>query len=293
METKLENVISNMKFTIDPNTVPEPERPDCPNCGGLGMIWYHVPLGDPMFGKTRPCSNPKCPVMSKNRREQQDRVFKGSNWVSDYDDKTFEAFHVYAHNYEAFKGKGGGFCAAWKFSRAEGKPFGLRDAAKEAMNYHWKEVDNTPRQCLVLTGDVGVGKTMLAVAATNVLKTAGELVLFVRVYDLIDKIQRTYHRDYQGPSTTEVTQIFLDVPFLILDEFGVKNYTDNRLEILEAIIRYRDKLDMPFMATTNLSLNEFYSSWGKQIGDIVAKAHWVPVTGDKLRQTVTRMVETF
>jgi hypothetical protein len=78
-----------------------------------------------------------------------------------------------------------------------------------------------------------------------------------------------------------------------VDEFNLKNYTRDRLEIFEDVMRARDKAGLPFMATTNLSLDQFTANWEPQIADVIAKAHWVRMGGVKLRLTSTSEVDSF
>jgi hypothetical protein len=69
--------------------------------------------------------------------------------------------------------------------------------------------------------------------------------------------------------------------------------TDDRVSILEEVVRYRDGHQQPTLFTTNWDLPTFLDRWGMQIGDIVAKAHWIKIGGLKLRKTVEGAVESF
>lgn len=269
----------------------------CETCQGMGMVTYNVPLGHPRFGKVFPCPAPDCPIVLQNMRRRQAILLRKSHWAEVYDTLTFETWQAWAQERDAWRGKIGAYCAAYMFAHRVGEPFRLSDAAR-ACGQEWPSLkDDLPRTSLVLTGDVGLGKTGLAISVTNVLRTANRLVLFLRAGELVGEIQKIYglsrNPAYDGPSADDVKEVARSAPFLILDEFNLKNYTADRMEILEDIMRARDRAGLPFMATTNLSLNDFYANWERQVADVVAKAHWVPMSGEKFRETTYSEVESF
>jgi hypothetical protein len=79
---------------------------------------------------------------------------------------------------------------------------------------------------------------------------------------------------------------------LILDECNLP-ITDDRISILEEVVRYRDAHQHPTLFTTNWDLSTFQEKWGMQIGDVVAKAQWIDISKLKLRKTVEGAVESF
>lgn len=274
-----------------------PEPPQCATCGDLGVVRYDVPIEDVNFGKFRPCPNPACPTVAANLRRRQELLLKKSHWTDSYSAYTFESWYEYVESRDVWAGKAGAYCAATMFAECGGQPFTLADAAS-AQGQVWPNLQSDgPRSSLLLSGDVGMGKTGLAVSAANLLRDNGKMVLFLRAAELIDEVQDCYRRgkdsEYSGPTADDVKQVMRTAPLLIVDEFNLKNYTRDRLEILEDVMRARDKAGLPFMATTNLSLDQFYQQWEKQIADVVAKAHWVRMGGHKLRDTSVTEVESF
>ncbi len=282
----LQNALNNLP-DIHLLDKPEPIAPACESCNGTGYISFNVPVGNPYFGKLHTCDNPDCPVVAGRRREQVSIVMQRSTWDIDYGNLTFESFwYLIDPIPDGWTGKRGAYSATNMFAINNGRPFTLPEAARRAFDMVWPgKVDTRESIGVVLTGEVGLGKTGLAVAAANLLMAMNMPVVFIRVRDLIARIQETYKQNYDGESADQRLKFYSSVRFLILDEFALENYTDDRLEIVETIIRSRDRSNLPTMITTNLTLKDVYANWQPRIADIVAKSHWVQIGGVKLRQT--------
>lgn len=271
--------------------VDEPAPPSCPVCNDTGFIRYDVPIADSRFGKIYACPEPGCATAAKTRQNQSDTIMKHSTWEADYSKFTFDSFYQLVESLQAWPGKRGAYAAAntFAYTLPSGDPFTLQQAAQYVWERDWPDADDRASNSLVLTGDVGLGKTSLAAAVTNALRQQSVNVVFSRTLDLIERVQETYQEGWQGKTADQVKGFFARVPYLILDEFGIKSYTNNRLETLEDIIRERDRRGLPFLITTNLTLEQVYELWQPQIADIVAKAHWVEIGGVKLRQTARKV----
>ena len=262
----------------------------CVTCQDTGYYTLDVHYTDARFGKMYPCDNPECAVKAKQRRAQSAAVMEQSTWEQDYGALTFDSFAALMEKHGDWTGKRAAYAAALAFAVYDKQPFTLRQAAQYAFQVDMPGADDRASQSLVLTGDVGLGKTGLATGATNELRAQDKNVVFIRTLDLIERVQETYREDWQGKTADQVKGFFARVDYLILDEFGIKSYTNNRLETLEDIIRERDRRGLPFLLTTNLTVEQVYDLWQPQIADIVAKAHWVEVGGVKLRHTTRKVV---
>lgn len=291
----LEQALRQMAGKIMVLDTPEIVPLICSSCDGLGYIRYEVPISDVRFGKLYPCPDPNCPIMHQHRRQQILKVMETrSSWIDDDNAMTFASFRdlMGKPNSSNWKGKRGAYAMAMAFSRAY-RPFTENEASQAAFKEDWPNAKPGVSQSVVFTGGVGIGKTGLAKAAMNDLSEQDKVGIFIRLPDLITHVQEGYRGNsdsYDGSETAETRiQIFANAPYLIIDEFETDDYTPDRKRIVEAIIRGRaDRPNMPpFMITTNLTLDEMYSEkkWGKRIADVVAKAHWVPMGGLKLRQT--------
>lgn len=295
MSQQLEAVLEEMKAKFGQDfaetSLTELTVPMCMECQDTGYIRFDVPYGHEYFGRMYRCTNPDCPTTQRMFQEQSQRMAVLSTWEDSYAGWTFESYQqiIYAVGQDKWEGKRGAFAAAKSFAIANGVEFTLNQAAQAIWQKDWKgEVSPRASQSVILTGDVGLGKTGLAVAAVNKLRAQNRSVIFIRVQELIRRLQETYNRDWQGETADTRSRFYASVPYLVIDEFGMKNFSTDRLELIENIIRERDRRGLPFMGTTNLSKDEFYAGWQPQIADIVAKAHWVQIGGVKLRQTAVK-----
>ena len=266
-----------------PAVTEEPAR--CPVCGDKGVIQADVSVGDPAFGRLVLCPA-HCAAADALRRGRAERLLNKSHWRAGYDGITLASWAQGLR--DDWAGKTGGYCVAAAFAEYAGMPFTLQDAA-QWRGVRWPDgADGTPRSSVVLTGPVGVGKTTLAAAVTNSLKAQGTPVLFIRTLQLLKDVQAAYgSSDEARRALNERLHLLRTVDVLVLDEFGVKNATADRREIIEDVVRSRDRDGLPIFATTNLSLAEFTDFWQPQVADIVAQAHWVSMGGTKLRATST------
>lgn len=286
----LQTALEQLQAQIEIVDTPEPLTLVCGDCGNMGYIRYNVDIGHPRFGKMYPCPNPNCPAQAQHKLNQAQEVMRlrSKGWEADFADMTFESFRrlMGGKNHPNWKGKRGAYAMALAFAHASA-PFDQQSASRWALKMDWPEAQPGESRSVVLTGDVGMGKTGLAVAAANDLMSRGCPVIFMRMRKLINYIQETYYEGWQGETSRTRLDIFINCPYLIIDEFEVENYSKDRLENVEEIIRGRaDKPNaLPFLLTTNLSQDELTARWGRRIGDVVKKAHYVPMYGVKMRQT--------
>lgn len=124
---------------------------------------------------------------------------------------------------------------------------------------------NCHGQGLLLTGNVGSGKTFLASAIANYVLDKGKQVLFTVVPDLLDEIKATYDRfDSAEVDEMEILNNARTAELLILDDLGVHNYTDWTVNRIYSILNYRANNQMPLIITTNLDLVELDTYLGER-----------------------------
>ena len=100
---------------------------------------------------------------------------------------------------------------------------------------------------LILSGDVGAGKSMLAAAIVNDFVGAGLLAAFLRVEDLYSRL-----RDFDGGPQVRRDMARADV--LVLDDLGQDRPAEWGLSQLVGIVDDRWRDGKPIVATCNLSM---------------------------------------
>lgn len=288
--TSLQDALQRLNIRLDETVIETPAEPVCPTCQGTGYVRFDVHYTDPRFGKMYPCPEPGCPAVVRAQFQRTETLIERSSWSDDYNQYTFEGFERFIGTDERWAKKAGAYAAAAMFAQANGNPFTLNQATQYVWRRDWPGVGNRMASSVVLTGDVGMGKTSLAVAAVNAMREQGRPVVFIRALDLISRVQETY-RDKDGRSEEDVLTLFNTVPTLVLDELTLKIYSENRKEILERVFRARDRAGLPMLVTTNLTLEQAYELLEPQIADILGKAHWVRCGGVKLRDTARKVEE--
>lgn len=135
-----------------------------------------------------------------------------------------------------------------------------------ARQFVYNYLKNPNQPGILLTGDVGSGKTFLAGAITNYLLKQGIQVLFLVVPDFLDEIRATYHKGGDDSETDEFSLLngARQVDVLVLDDLGVHNYTPWTCNKLYSLFNYRMNYHLPVIITTNLDLMEIEKFLGKR-----------------------------
>jgi DNA replication protein DnaC len=141
-----------------------------------------------------------------------------------------------------------------------------RHAFEAAQNFVKRFLTDPATDGLLLTGQVGSGKTFLACCIANAVLHRGKAVLFAVVPDLLDLIRSTYD---PGRSNVEISEFdILDqakqVPLLILDDLGAHNYTEWTRNKIYSIVNYRLNHRLPVIVTSNISPEDLEGYLGER-----------------------------
>jgi DNA replication protein DnaC len=118
----------------------------------------------------------------------------------------------------------------------------------------------------VFCGKPGSGKTHLACAIGNaVMRNHGASVLFVTVFDVIQRVKATYSDKDQSERT--VMRSFAEADLLILDEVGVQFGTDYEKVIITDLINRRYNDMRPTLILSNLDEVELGQYLGERVMD--------------------------
>lgn len=286
----VERFVSQVR--VNPNAVEAELPPVCPTCNGLGWLRYNVDVGQPNFGKLYRCTNPDCATREKQLREFARQFRKLSDWNDTYENMTFDGFRAYAMSLPS-KHKNGGAMAyklgAYTLSYTFGhnvkrESFSKNEASQFVNQYDWPGDDdgiNSPN--VVLSSLSGMGKTSLAVSATNSLWALGKAVMFISAEQLIRRFNQTYGADYTGPSDMDIAMRYADVTFLVLDELSIPNPTEKQVRLFTALLRNRVLNNCPTLITTNHNEDTFERYWGMAMSSTVGTFHWAGLEGDEIR----------
>jgi DNA replication protein DnaC len=182
----------------------------CSLCSGTERFRAVLPIGNPSFGKSRPCICVE--ERQKSLRLQQRREAANLGAFREITFKTFD--HRVSGVQEAF-GAGVDFAA-------------------------------NPRGWFFLIGPCGSGKTHLAAAIANERFDGGATVFFTTVPDLLDLL-RTAFASLEKYS--QLFSLLREVELLVLDDLGAQKATMWSNEKLLQILNYRAEFALPTIIT--------------------------------------------
>jgi DNA replication protein DnaC len=134
-------------------------------------------------------------------------------------------------------------------------------------------------------GDVGMGKTSLAMLVSKAALDAGHTVAIYSVPRLLADIKETYDDD-PARSYSELFRRLCDVDLLHLDDLGAEKRTEWVLEQLYSIVNERWQNERSIVVTTNLEHDELREQIGMRTVSrlIEMSGPPVPLMGNDLRR---------
>lgn len=125
------------------------------------------------------------------------------------------------------------------------------EGQRKALSKCQKYVEAFPNVSnLLLLGDVGTGKTMLASGIIEALIDKWECRL-IKISDLFREVKSTYSKDSEK-TEKEVIDYFSQVNLLVIDEIGVQFNSDAEKVIISDIIDGRYQKLLPTILISNL-----------------------------------------
>jgi len=122
-----------------------------------------------------------------------------------------------------------------------------------------REFIKQQRGFLILLGDVGTGKSHLAVGAMRFFSSAH----YVKQNDLLRKLRQSY-RDHGISDPVGECQC---CDLLVLDDMGISGGGRDELPMIHAILDHRHDEQKPTILTSNLDLNELKECIGERMAD--------------------------
>lgn len=116
---------------------------------------------------------------------------------------------------------------------------------------------------LVMVGSTGTGKTHLACAMAKNLLHHGQSVRYITTADLAEHIMLSWRED-DKTQKGEIAK-FADFDLLILDEYGLHDQQEKRLEIIHQVLYARYDKMKPTVIISNMTLEEFRNNLGDRL----------------------------
>jgi DNA replication protein DnaC len=137
---------------------------------------------------------------------------------------------------------------------------------------------------LWIEGDVGTGKTTLAMLVSKHAIEAGHSVAIYSLPKLLARIRRTYDSGAGELSYVEFFERLTSVELLHIDDLGAEKRSDWVLEQLYAIVDERYATNRSMLVTTNLELTELEQQIGERtVSRLVEICDVIPLHGDDRR----------
>lgn len=119
---------------------------------------------------------------------------------------------------------------------------------------------------LIFCGEVGTGKTHLAIGIAHAILETGKQAIFTSVMRAVRSVKETYNRDSKI-TEGEAIQYLIEPDLLILDEVGVQFGSDTEKMILFEIINGRYESMRPTIVISNLASSALESFLGSRSFD--------------------------
>jgi DNA replication protein DnaC len=141
---------------------------------------------------------------------------------------------------------------------------------------------------LWLMGDVGTGKTTLAMLVSKAAVEAGRTVAIYSLPRLLSRIRRTYDAEAGEQSYLEFFERLTEVDLLHVDDLGAEKRSDWVLEQLYAIVNERYETQRSVVVTTNLSQEDLEEQIGPRTVSRLVEicGDPLPLFGDDMRYAV-------
>jgi DNA replication protein DnaC len=137
---------------------------------------------------------------------------------------------------------------------------------------------------LWLMGDVGTGKTSLAMLVSKLALKAGSSVAIYSVPRLLAEIRNTYD-DGGGRSYDDLFRALVEVDLLHLDDLGAERQTPWVLEQLYCLVNERYEAERSVLVTTNLTWEQLEEQVGKRtVSRLTEMTDQIPMFGEDLRE---------
>lgn len=151
-----------------------------------------------------------------------------------------------------------------------------------------EKAESAPQRGFLLHGNPGTGKTLLGSIMLNELilrwGRPGRFLNLSRKY--FQKLRDTYSEDSDDYGRTwQIIEELCNMPFLVLDDFGIQRGTEWEMEMLYELVDARYAEERFTVVTTNQDLDEVRKlSHGRIYSRLVEMCYMIPMQGVDYRQ---------
>ena len=261
------------------------ESIECSKCGGVGLFFDpHVDVG--RYGQLRLCGCIECRCGGRAPYQYWDEDSR-SQWCPCrfYRRKMSETNRLFrqADMPERYK---------WKFidDYHPMAPDGTAVILAETAHRHIAELlysTKEPKRGYFFHGNPGTGKTLLGCIAINELMLRwtkpGRFLNLSRKY--FQKLKDTFSEESVNYGQAgQILDELCNIPFLLLDDFGIQRGTEWELEMLYDLVDARYCDERFTVVTTNQSLEEIKSiSQGRIYSRLAEMCQLIPMNGPDYR----------
>ena len=263
---------------------------DCLKCGGTG-VFYDPKVQVGRYGRLSLCSciEDQCLCNAEMPFQYWDEEGK-RHWCScrPFRRRLIETNRLYkaAEIPERYRWK---FLKSFKSAAPDGTPLTYADeVSRSVATLVGTELDTAPSRGFLLHGNPGTGKTLLGSIMLNELilrwGMPGRFLNLSRKY--FQKLRDTYSEDSDDYGRSwQIIEELCNMPFLVLDDFGIQRGTDWEMEMLYELVDARYAEERFTVVTTNQDLDEIRKlSHGRIYSRLVEMCYMIPMQGIDYRQ---------
>ena len=119
---------------------------------------------------------------------------------------------------------------------------------------------------LIFLGNVGAGKTHLAVAIAQVVMQRGYTVMYETAYEMVTRLRNSMRQDAKV-SGSDLLDMYGSIDLLVLDEFGLQASTDDVKGHLTNVLDKRYRNGKPTILISNFDAKAFVEYVGDRVAD--------------------------
>ncbi|PGT75630.1 hypothetical protein COD86_19365 [Bacillus cereus] len=162
----------------------------------------------------------------------------------------------------------------------------LADAKEMIMNFVASFNKEEPTS-MIITGDYGVGKSHLCVAATKELMKKGHSAMFIQMNKLFTKIKSTWNKNSEM-TEDKLMSLLAKVDVLIIDDFGAEFTEKDKEGVTWKQTKTNEIVDSRIgkstLFTTNFTIGELAGMYGERdFSRMMENAEMLEMYGDNYR----------